>query len=927
MLELALEREPTERQAYLDGVCAEPTLRREVESLIAAHEQAGTSFMDITPVGPQPANEALKSGTKLGPYVIVGPLGSGGMGVVYRAHDQRLQRDVAIKVLTSGLLAGELARARFHKEALALAKLSHPHIAMIYDVGEEAGLDYLVMECVPGESLADKLKLGALPEAEVAALGEQIAEALEEAHEQGVVHRDLKPSNVMVTAKGQVKVLDFGLAKLLAPEGTGENTRSQAETREAGGTPPYMAPEQLRGELIDGRTDLWALGALLYEAATGQRPFRETLHARLIDAILHEEPVAPLLVNPKLSPEMAAILRKALQKDPKQRYQTAGEIRADLESLRQGRAPENSRLTLPLTRRHGRWLAASVLAVLVIGAGMVAVPQVRQRLLGRVAGQSLGQEKQLAVLPFEVAGADPSTRAFGEGLTETLTAKLTQLTVSHALEVVSGSEIHAKHITTAGQARQEFGVNLALEGNLSRSGDRIRINYSLVDTRTHRQVKADSITATVSDPFALQDQVVNGALRMLEVVAQPPELASLETHGTKVPDAYDFYLQGRGYLQDYDKPENLDSAVSVLERAIALDPSYSLAYAGLGQAYWQKYVASKDQRWIDAARQACERGLNSDAQLAAAHVCLGQLDSETGEYEKAVGEFTQAVQSDPTSDDAYRGLALAYERLGKTEDAERTFRRAIEIRPQYWAGYNYLGVFYYRQARYPGAVSMFSQVVALAPDSMRGYSNLGMAYYYEGRYAEAIEAVRKSIAIRPTQGAYTNLGSAYFYLRRYDEATKAFEEAVRLSPKDYILWWNLADGYYWAPGRRAQATEAYQHATSFAREALRINPRNFDALGVLAYCSAMLGEQQQALYYLHEGLRATPDDSETRFKAALIYTQFGDATQGIEWLKKALNAGFSPTIVRDTPNLDALRPDPRFQELIASQQENFTKRR
>jgi TolB-like protein len=345
-----------------------------------------------------------------------------------------------------------------------------------------------------------------------------------------------------------------------------------------------------------------------------------------------------------------SILQKALQKDRNRRYQTAAEMRADIESLRQGRAPKHSVLTLIAAKKPGTRLAAGLLGVAVISAGLIAIPQLRQGIRRRIGGETIEREKQLAVLPFEVPGGDPSTRAFGEGLTETLTAKLTQLTVSHALQVVSASEIHARQITAAGQARQELGVNLALEGNLSRSGDRIRINYSLVDTRTHRQLKADSITATVSDPFALQDQVVNGALRMLGVVAQPPELVSLETHGTQVPDAYDFYLQGRGYLRDYDKPENLDDAVSVFRRAIALDPNFALAYAALGQTYWQKYVFSKDPRWIESARQACERALNPDPQLAAAHVCLGQLERGTGEYEKAVKDFGRAVQADPTSD-------------------------------------------------------------------------------------------------------------------------------------------------------------------------------------------------------------------------------------------------------------------------------------
>ena len=910
VLEVALEQAPGERGAYLDRACPEPVVRHEVESLIAAHEQADSSFLGERPT----KSDVFKNGTKLGPYEVVASLGSGGMGVVYRARDQRLQRDVAIKVLSLGLLGGESARRRFRKEALALAKLSHPHIAAIYDVGEADGVDYLVMECVPGESLAQKLKAGALPEKEAVSIGAQIAAALEEAHERGVIHRDLKPANVMVTSKGQVKVLDFGLAKLLLAEGESETGESQGETREVGGTLPYMSPEQLRGEPVDGRTDLWALGAVLYEAATGQRAFPETLQARLVDAILHKAPVPPRQLVPKISQEMEAVLAKALQKDPARRYQRAAEMRADLESLHRGYAPEHSG---SIAVRRGRWLGAGVLGLCVLGAVLSAVPPGRERIQRLIGGKkSIEQEKQVAVLPFEVAGGDPSEEAFGEGLRETLTAKLTQLTVSHPLQVISASEVHAKRIATPEEARQEFGVNLALEGNLSRSGDRIRINYSLVDTGTHRQLRADTITAAASDPFSVQDQVVNGALRMLEVVAQPPELASLASHGTQVPGAYDFYLQGQGYLQGYDKTENLASAVTVFQHAIMLDPNYALAYAGLGEAYWQTYLASKDSQWVQSARRACDQARKLDPQLAAAHACLGRIDSGTGEYEKAVEEFQRSVAADPTSDDAYRGLAGAYQSLSMPSAAEQTYRRAIDLRPQYWGGYSFLGSFYYNQARYAEAAAMFMQVVALAPDSFRGYSNLSAAYYYEGRYEDAIQAVQRSIAIRPTQGAYTNLGSANFYLRRYDQATQAYEKAVRLSPKDYALWWNLADGYYFAPGKRSQAAQAYQQANSLAAEALRVNRRDAYALGVLAYCHAMLEDRKPALEYLNKGLQMDPQGAEMRFKAALVYTQLGDPTRGLDWLKKSLDVGFSPTIVRDTPNFDALQADPRFKALI-----------
>ncbi len=911
MLAAALERLPGERQAYLEQACAEPALRREVESLILAHEQAPTTFLAHPAAQPR----ELAIGSRLGPYEILALIGAGGMGVVYRARDERLERDVALKVLPAGLLADETVRRRFRKEALALAKLSHPNIAVIHDFGEDGGVNYLVMEYVLGQSLAEKLKLGALPEIELISLGDQIAAALEEAHEHGIVHRDLKPANIMVTPKGQAKVLDFGLAKLLAPAEAGDVTQSVAEG-EVAGTLPYMAPEQLLGEPADARTDLWALGVVLYEAATGQRPFSETLSSRLIDAILHQQPVAPRILNPRLSEETESILNKALARDRSLRYQTSSEMRADINRVQYGLAPEHL-TTIALTKgRRAREFTAAFLAALLLGSGVAAIPSVRARIRGWLGAGAIPQERQLAVLPFEVAGGDPSAKAFSDGLTETLTAKLAQLTTSHPLVVISASAVRARRVMTADQARQEFGVNLALEGNLVRSGDRVRVNCNLVDTRTHRQLRADSITVVTSDPFEVQDEVVNGALRMLDLEVQPPGLEPLETHVTPVPGAYDLYLQARGYLQDYDKVENLDSAITVFKQALALDPDFALAYAGLGEAYWQKYVASKDARWVASARDACERALRPDPKLTAAHVCLGRIESGSGEYEKAAVEFERAVETEPTSDDAYRGLADAYEGLGKPAEAEKTYRRAIELRPRYWVPYSALGTFYDRQARYAEAASMFSQVIALAPDSIRGYYDLGAMYIYQGRYADAISMFQRSIAIRPTAGAYSNLGSAYFYLRRYYEADSAYGEALKLSQNNYVLWWNVGEGYYWTPGKRADSAQYYRQAISRAKESLQVNPRDAYVLGVLAYCHAMLGERKPALDYLQEGLTLAPEDSEIRFKAALVYTQFGELTQALDWLKKALVAGFSATVVRDTPNFDALRSDPRFKALI-----------
>jgi len=861
-------------------------------------------------VASPPADDSTR--TAVGRFAIRGSLGAGGMGVVYLAEDTKLRRMVALKRIAPHLKSDEAHRQRFLREAQFASRLSNPHIAGIHDVIEDAGEIYLVMEYVEGETLRERLR-SPMAVDEFLPIAAQCAEALIAAHALGILHLDIKPANIMLTPAGGVKILDFGVARHLPRT---DATTVDFPSGTLTGTPAYMPPEVLLEKEPDPRSDIFSLGVVFFEMLAGKNPFAANSIIATSQRILDETPPPLRTLNPTVSPQIEGIVAKMLAKRAEQRYSSAAELLADLRLLQTGSA--GSLPTLATAGREQRRQAAiALLAVLLLGAGLASIPRVRAQVSRWLRIAQVPQDRELAVLPFEVVGGDPSAQAFGDGLTETLTAKLTQLTASHALQVISASEVRAKGIVTAGQAREEFGVNLALEGNLRRSGDRVRVNYSLVDTRTHRQIDAESITAAAADPFAVQDQVVNGALRMLEVDAGAPERQSIASHGTEVAGAYDFYLQGRGYLQNYDKVENLDSAITVFGRALALDPNYALAYAGLGEARWEKYELGRDIKWVDSARQACERSLGLNAELAAAHVCLGRIESGTGEYETAAKEFEQALAIEPTSDDAYRSLADAYEGMGKPAEAERIYRKAIALRPHYWAGYSWLGAFYYHQARYADAASMFAQVVALVPDSIRGYSNLGTVYYYQGRYADAIELLRHSISIRPTADAESNLGSAYFYLRKYGEAASAYEEAVKLNGNNYMVWWNLGDGYYfWGPEKRAQAEAAYRRTISLAEAAVRVNPRDSYALGVLAYCHAMLGERKPALDNLQQALKLAPGDSEARFKAALVYAQFGDSAEALDWLTKALSAGFSATIVRDTPNFDSLRSNSGFQKLI-----------
>jgi tetratricopeptide (TPR) repeat protein len=304
--------------------------------------------------------------------------------------------------------------------------------------------------------------------------------------------------------------------------------------------------------------------------------------------------------------------------------------------------------------------------------------------------------------------------------------------------------------------------------------------------------------------------------------------------------------------------------------------------------------------------------------VAPAHVCLGTLASGTGQYEKAVTEFERALDAEPTSDDAYRGLAEAYERLGNLAQAEATYRRAIQLRPHYWAGYSWMGVFYFNQSRFAESAAMFNQVVELAPDSIRGYYNLGAALNGQGRYREAIATIQRSIDMRPTATAYTNLGNSYFYLRQYEEAVPAYARAVELKKNDYVKWWNLGDGYFWS-GKPAQAAEAYRRAISLAQEALHVNAKDPSAIGLLAVCHAMLAEKRSAMSYLRRGLELSPGmDPDMPFKAALVYIQFGETREALKWLEKAAAAGYSPTIIRDTPNFNRLHANPDFGQLLTS---------
>jgi serine/threonine protein kinase/tetratricopeptide (TPR) repeat protein len=835
------------------------------------------------------------------------------MGEVYLADDTGLKRQVALKRISPALRADAESRQRLWKEAEWASRLNDSHIAAVYDVIEDGGEVFVVMEYVEGETLRHRIGRP-LPIAEFLSIATQCAAALTAAHKAGLLHRDIKPENIMLTPAGQVKALDFGVAREL-PGPDHATTRHTFESARFAGTLPYMAPEILEEKEGDGRADIFSMGVVFYEALSGKNPFRRAGFLDTCNAILHEE-LPPLSRRNSDVPEgLEKVVSKMLAKNREDRYATAADLDVDLRLLsRSAQLPQARHARIPK-----KFLVLVIGVIVVAALGLLAGNHsVQQRVKTWLGVTIVPHQKLLAILPFRAVESGPEAASFTDGLTATLTTKLTQLTDNQSLGVISASEIQAKHATTADQAYAEFGVNLVLEGSLSRSGDLMRVNYELVDPRTHRQLRAESITLPASEPFAVQDQVVNGAVHMLDLEVPPGERQVLDSHGTQVAAAYTLYLQGRGYLQNYDRPENNDSAINVFQQALKLDPTYALAFAGLGDAYWKKFADDKDPQWVQKSRGSCQTAVSLDSNLAAAHECLGTLYSGTGRYEDAVVEFESALKAEPTNDDAYRGLAKTYEQLGKLPEAEKIYQRAIDLRPQYWAGYSWLGAFYQNQDRYADAAKMFSKVISLAPNSFRGYYNLAAANVSQGQYAEAIANLNHSISIRPSSTAYANLGMAYFCLRRFDEAAQSFEQAVKLNDKFYEGWWDLGDAYSFVPAKRGLAKGAYEKCVSLANEAVKIDARDTLALSIRGICRAMLGDRDAALADLSRADSIIPGDAEVSFDTAVVYNHFGETDQALQWLGKAVSAGYSQNIARDYPFFDKIRSDPRFQKIFKS---------
>ena len=854
------------------------------------------------------------------------------MGVVYKAEDLRLRRFAALKFLPDDVARDAHALARFRREAQTASALNHPNICTIYDIGEEGGRVFIAMEYLEGKTLRHLIQERRLKTDQILDLAIEIASGLEAAHAKGIIHRDIKPANIFVSENGHAKILDFGVAKI-AENQVSDSRDMSAPTVDvtdltipgsAVGTVAYMSPEQVRAEVLDLRTDFFSFGAVLYEIATGRMAFSGNTSGLILDAILNRPPIPVAHIRPDLPAQLQEITGKAMEKDRNLRYRHASEIITDLRRLRRDTAPQRVARVEDVVpkaskasswlRRHSKVAGISIGAVLLIFLALM-LSDYGRGVLASFHRPVLPQHKNLVVLPFSALDSQGAEQVYCDGFTETVTAKLAQIS---ALQVPSALEVRTKRVTSIQGARTQFGANLVLAASWQRLQDSVRINLSLIDPRTGNQLRTETITAPATDLFRLQDEVVLQALRMLQLQLSPTDTASLTSHGTAVPSAYDFYVQGVGYLQRYERPENVEIAIGMLKRSVEEDPAYAQAQAALARAYWYKYNATKEQQWVQQAKAAVDAAKNLNSQLPEVQLAIGDFHLRTGSYADAALAFQRVLELDPENVDAYVGLGKAYDFQGESDQAEQSFRHAVQISPACWSCFNSLGIFLNGHARYREAIEAWGRVTELTPDNVWGYMNLGAAYFSMGQFEQANEFFRRALKLAPDNDKlYSNLGTVSFFLGRFAEDAAYCQKAIELRPQDYAYRGDLGDAYRMIPAESKKATATYQEAIRLGETQLSVNPNDSDTLSSLAQYYARTGNPKRARAYIDRALKLNPTDVDILRIASVIELEAGQRQEALQWLAKAVSAGYTREQLLANPELTSLHSDPEFTRLVA----------
>jgi tetratricopeptide (TPR) repeat protein len=855
------------------------------------------------------------------------------MGEVFRARDHDLHRDVAIKFLPERFASDPERLARFAQEARTASGLNHPNIVTIHEIGNREGRPYIVMEYVDGETLRSAIQLGKpLPAKQVLDVGAQLAEGLAKAHDARVVHRDLKPENVMITKDGFAKILDFGLAKLRAE--ADDAVRSTELTRLAPdtavgvllGTVGYMAPEQVRGLPADYRADQFALGAVLYELATGSAAFKRESPVQTLSAIIEDEPRPIAELNPSFPPPARWAIERCLAKEPEKRYVSTLDLARELRGIRE-RIGEGNTSGIDLgavtpPRHRPRWLQFSVALAIIVGV-LFLLPGVRDTLRRWTQPSPLSREVRLAVL-FDDSALAPADRERLAGLLDYVVIRLADLNrFRESMSVVPVSELREGLVRGPAEAKRRVGANLAVSLTAHRADRMLVLSATLEDTERLRVVGGDQ-KSFPADQFSAED-AVSLIIEILRVELQAAERSAWTTGTSGVAEARSLFAKGltqtpyqlaQSALEKHEQEQSLQASIDFFNRAIELDPRYADAYAKLGEAYLLLYRLTNRPADIALAAQNAARGRDLDDTRPSTWITLGMIEAQRGAFAEAERSFGNAIDRGPRSSLAYRELGRVQLRQQQMEAAEASFRTAIELEPEAWANYNAFGAFLYTSKRFAEAEQAFVLATTKAPDNARVWSNLGAQYYLLEKYDEAEQAYGRAISLYEYGPALSNLATLKFRVRgQYTDAARILERAAKATPRDYRVWQNLASAYYWAPGERDQAAGAQKSAIAILEEALRIEPENPDLIARLADGHAMIGDPQQARSLIARAVTLAPSNGEIARTAAAVYEALGDREAALQQVAVALKAGIAPFDFESGPTFAALVKDARYVKL------------
>jgi eukaryotic-like serine/threonine-protein kinase len=739
LLGLASELSPEDQRVYLDRVCeGDEVLRSEVEALLAAREEnEPTIILDY------PETSAART---IGVYRIEERIGAGGMGEVWSATDTRLRRRVAIKFLPPRVTADASRVSRFENEARTASALNHPNILTVHELGEAGSMHYIVTELVEGRTLRERMNEGPLPLDEALELGQQIASALAAAHEAGVVHRDIKPENVMIRPDGLVKVLDFGLAKLVE-QTPGEIASALTKEGSVLGTPSYMSPEQLRGEPIDPRSDVWSLGVVIFEMITGRRPFLGE-PSDMVARILRDDPPSMRSLIHDLPQPVESLIVKALQKERAKRHASAREMLEGLRAVEPDRVPISAS---PGGRRLSRSAVASVVVVAALLLGITSA-----LLLRRSEGDAVAPRpeaiRSIAVLPFANLSGAAENEHLSDGMTDELIHALGKVP---GLNVVSRTSSFALKGQT-GDVRElgrRLDVGALVDGSVNKSGNRLRVTAQLVSAVNGYQLWSEVYDRELTDVFAIQEEIATAVARALATrVGERP----LVTVSTGDMEAYELYLKGRQASQNWGRAESLNIAISHYREALARDPSFASAWAGLADVYSLMdhtlgVTSLPPAETYRLARQAADRALELEPASAEALAALGHIEIHQGDFVAAEGNLRRAVELNPSSGMARLWFAVLFRALGRNEDSAEQFRRALEVDPLSHHVHSMGSTGLWAAGEYDLAAEFARGAINISPDVPINYYSLARGLVFAGRYADAENALEDAISLaRPT---------------------------------------------------------------------------------------------------------------------------------------------------------------------------------